>query len=247
MARRSDRRIRTPAISASTDEAENQTNIRKHGIGFETAKRIFEGPVATSPDHRRDYGEDRNISIGRVEPGALIVVAHTERNEPYPSDLCPPRIAQGGAGSWVARGAGGDHAQGLASFAEGGQRAGSAQLRRGRVQRAARDRPGDRRGVANQRAQGGPGQEAVCGGRSGSGAWGPAGSSSEIPSQGGRGFEARLVALSCGDPPEGRSQWSLRLLADRAVELGYIDSVSHETVRRVLRRTPSNRGGASAG
>ena len=49
-------------------------------------------------------------------------------------------------------------------------------------------------------------------------------------------FEARLVALSCGDPPEGRSQWSLRLLADRAVELGYIDSVSHETVRRVLKK-----------
>ena len=49
-------------------------------------------------------------------------------------------------------------------------------------------------------------------------------------------FEARLVALSCGDPPEGRAQWSLRLLADRAVELGYIDSVSHETVRRVLKK-----------
>ncbi len=60
-------------------------------------------------------------------------------------------------------------------------------------------------------------------------------------------FEARLVALSCGDPPEGRARWSLRLLADRAVELGYIDSVSHETVRRVLKKTPSNRGGASAG
>ena len=45
-------------------------------------------------------------------------------------------------------------------------------------------------------------------------------------------FEARLAALSCGDPPEGYAQWSLRLLADRAVELGYIDSVSHETVRR---------------
>ena len=49
-------------------------------------------------------------------------------------------------------------------------------------------------------------------------------------------FEARLVALSCGDPPEGHAQWSLRLLADRAVELGYIDSVSHETVRRVQKR-----------
>ena len=41
---------------------------------------------------------------------------------------------------------------------------------------------------------------------------------------------------ACGDPPEGRPQWSLRLLADRAVELGYIDSVSHETVRRVLKK-----------
>ena len=61
------------------DEAKNQTNVRKHGIGFDTAQRIFEGPVATAPDHCRDYGEDRRISIGRVEPGALIVVAHTER------------------------------------------------------------------------------------------------------------------------------------------------------------------------
>ena len=60
-------------------------------------------------------------------------------------------------------------------------------------------------------------------------------------------FEARLVALSCAEPPEGHSQWSLRLLADRVVELGHIDRVSHETVRRVLRKTPSNRGGASAG
>ena len=61
------------------DETKNQTNIRKHGIGFATAQRIFEGTVATSPDHRRDYGEDRHISIGRVEAEALIVVTHTER------------------------------------------------------------------------------------------------------------------------------------------------------------------------
>ena len=46
----------------------------------------------------------------------------------------------------------------------------------------------------------------------------------------------RLVALSCAEPPEGHSQWSLRLLADRVVELGHIDSVSHETVRRVLKK-----------
>ena len=61
------------------DETKNQANIRKHGIGFDTAKRIFEGTVATSPDRRRDYGGDRHIGIGRVEPGALIVVAPTER------------------------------------------------------------------------------------------------------------------------------------------------------------------------
>ena len=60
-------------------------------------------------------------------------------------------------------------------------------------------------------------------------------------------FEARLIALSCSEPPEGHAQWSLRLLADRVVELGYIDSVSHETVRRVLKKTPPSRGGASNG
>ncbi len=49
-------------------------------------------------------------------------------------------------------------------------------------------------------------------------------------------FEAHLVALSCSEPPAGHSQWSLRLLAARAVELDYIDSVSHETVRRVLKK-----------
>ncbi len=53
-------------------------------------------------------------------------------------------------------------------------------------------------------------------------------------------FEARLVALSCGEPPEGYAQWSLRLLADRVVELGY--TVSHETVRRVLKKTASSHG-----
>ena len=49
-------------------------------------------------------------------------------------------------------------------------------------------------------------------------------------------FEAHLVALSCGQPPKGFSQWSLRLLADRVVELNYIDNISYETVRRVLKK-----------
>ena len=60
-------------------------------------------------------------------------------------------------------------------------------------------------------------------------------------------FEARLIALSCSTPPEGSAQWSLRLLADRVVELGYIESVSHETVRRVLKKTTSSLGDALGG
>lgn len=50
-------------------------------------------------------------------------------------------------------------------------------------------------------------------------------------------FEAHLLALSCGQPPPGRVRWSLRLLADRMVELEHVDSVSYETVRRVLKKT----------
>ena len=49
-------------------------------------------------------------------------------------------------------------------------------------------------------------------------------------------FEAHLIALSCSTPPEGFARWSLRLLADRAVELRYIDSISYETIRRVLKK-----------
>ena len=60
-------------------------------------------------------------------------------------------------------------------------------------------------------------------------------------------FEAHLVALSCSKAPPGFARWSLRLLADRVVERGYIDSVSYETVRRVLKKTRSNRGRRSAG
>jgi len=49
--------------------------------------------------------------------------------------------------------------------------------------------------------------------------------------------EAHLVALSCGKPPPGHARWSLRLLADRMVELQYVESISYETVRRVLKKT----------
>ena len=48
--------------------------------------------------------------------------------------------------------------------------------------------------------------------------------------------EARLIALSCGEPPEGYGRWSLRLLADKMVELNYVDSISHEKVRTLLKK-----------
>ena len=49
--------------------------------------------------------------------------------------------------------------------------------------------------------------------------------------------EAHIIALACGEPPEGYARWSLRLLADKTVELGYIDSISHSTVSSVLKKT----------
>ena len=48
--------------------------------------------------------------------------------------------------------------------------------------------------------------------------------------------EARLVQLACSEAPEGRARWTLRLLADKLVELEIVDSVAHETVRRVLKK-----------
>jgi transposase len=48
--------------------------------------------------------------------------------------------------------------------------------------------------------------------------------------------EARIIALSCSPPPQGRSRWSLRILADKAIELRYIDSISHEAVGRLLKK-----------
>jgi len=49
--------------------------------------------------------------------------------------------------------------------------------------------------------------------------------------------EAQLIAVCCSKAPPGRKRWTLRLLADRMVELEVVDSLSHETVRRVLRKT----------
>ena len=55
-------------------------------------------------------------------------------------------------------------------------------------------------------------------------------------------LEAHLIALSCSKPPKGFAKWSLRLLADKMVELNYADSMSYETVRRVLKKTNSGPG-----
>lgn len=60
-------------------------------------------------------------------------------------------------------------------------------------------------------------------------------------------FEAHLIAVSCSDPPEGFARWSLRMLAERVVELEYIDAVSHETVRRILKKTNSSLGNEKGG
>lgn len=52
--------------------------------------------------------------------------------------------------------------------------------------------------------------------------------------------EARLIALACSQAPEGRDRWSLRLLAQTAVELEIVEAVSHETVRKALKKTSSS-------
>jgi len=54
--------------------------------------------------------------------------------------------------------------------------------------------------------------------------------------------EAHLIALACQKPPEGRNRWTLRLLADRMVELEYVDEISYQTVRRTLKKTNSSLG-----
>jgi transposase len=55
--------------------------------------------------------------------------------------------------------------------------------------------------------------------------------------------EAQLTMLACSDPPEGAAHWSLRLLANRMIELGYVEYISHVTVRELLKKTNCSRGG----
>lgn len=54
--------------------------------------------------------------------------------------------------------------------------------------------------------------------------------------------EAKLIACNCGPPPEGRKRWTLKMLADKAVELELVDSISPETIRQTLKKTSSSPG-----
>jgi DNA-binding CsgD family transcriptional regulator len=59
--------------------------------------------------------------------------------------------------------------------------------------------------------------------------------------------ESLLMALACSDAPTGRAEWTMQLLADKLVELQVVDSISDETVRRVLKKTNSNPGNTRSG
>jgi transposase len=59
--------------------------------------------------------------------------------------------------------------------------------------------------------------------------------------------EAHLIALACSASPEGRKRWTLRLLADKMVELEYVDTLSYETVRQVLKKTKLSLGSGKSG
>ena len=60
-------------------------------------------------------------------------------------------------------------------------------------------------------------------------------------------LEARIVQLCCSEPPEGFAKWTVRLLADKIVELGYIDSISHVSVHNTLKKTTLSRGRSKVG
>jgi len=62
------------------DDDKNRGNIEKHGIGFATASRIFEGPLVSWVDDRYEYGEVRHHSIGQVGGVIVLAVIHTDRD-----------------------------------------------------------------------------------------------------------------------------------------------------------------------
>jgi len=66
-------------VKLAWDPAKNAANIAKHGVSFEQAARIFDGPVLTGTDDRVYHGEMREISIGLLDGIATLVVVHTDR------------------------------------------------------------------------------------------------------------------------------------------------------------------------
>lgn len=70
------------------DESKNQTNIEKHGISFEEASLIFQGPILSRKDERFDYIEERVISIGELIDSIVFVVVHTTEEEQDKDYLC---------------------------------------------------------------------------------------------------------------------------------------------------------------
>ncbi|KAF0112839.1 MAG: hypothetical protein FD163_1910 [Hyphomonadaceae bacterium] len=63
------------------DASKNAANIAKHGISFEEAYEIFNGPIYSKADERNNYGEHRFVSIGEIGFCVVIVVVHTDRHE----------------------------------------------------------------------------------------------------------------------------------------------------------------------
>lgn len=59
--------------------------------------------------------------------------------------------------------------------------------------------------------------------------------------------EAHLIALRCSEPPQGQARWTLRLLAGQMIELGYVETISYETVRQTLKKTSYNLGSRNVG
>jgi uncharacterized DUF497 family protein len=63
------------------DPSKNDANLNKHGISFDEARNIFDGPILTRVDDRQDYGENRSISLGALSRDVVLVVIHTERGD----------------------------------------------------------------------------------------------------------------------------------------------------------------------
>ena len=79
------------------DEEKDRANQDKHGISFEDATTIFDGPVLAAPDERQDYGEERFISTGQLGTLVVVVVVHQPQRA-HPADFGPQGQPQRKAG-----------------------------------------------------------------------------------------------------------------------------------------------------